>query len=138
MIKEKNIILGFVLSFLTCGIYGIIWKLDITRDVDTISQNPNPRSGGLVILLTLITCGIYSFYWWYQNGELMEQANDRTRIGNASNGVLFLILCFVASFVNTILVQIDINKYAKAQMGYQQPMAPQPPMPPQPPVGPTM
>jgi UDP-N-acetylmuramyl pentapeptide phosphotransferase/UDP-N-acetylglucosamine-1-phosphate transferase len=138
MLKEKNIVVCIILSFVTCGLYGIYWLCEVTRDVDTISHNPQPRSGGMVILLTIVTCGLYSFYWWYKNGELMEQANEQTRIGSASSAVLYLILSLIGlGIVNYILLQLDINKYAKAGMvmAPQQPVAPQPP---QPPYGPTM
>ena len=138
MVKEKNIVVCILLSFVTCGIYGLYWLCEVTRDVDTISNNPNPRSGGMVILLTILTCGLYGFYWWYVNGQLMEKANEQTRIGSSSSSVLYLILAiFGLAIVNYLLIQADINKYAQAQAGMGM-VPPQPPMPPQPPVGPTM
>lgn len=113
MLKEKNLAISVILSIVTCGIYTLIWMCDITNDVDNISQNPNKRSAGMVVLLTIITCGLYSFYWWYKNGELMEEANNKTKIANSSNGVLFLVLSlFSFSWLNYILIQLDINKYA--------------------------
>ena len=142
MVKEKNIPLCVVLSFLTCGIYGIYWMLELTRDVDTVSQNPTPRNGGMVILLSLVTCGIYTYFWMYKNGELLEQTNNRTRIASASNPILFLVLTLVGfGIVNYVIMQADLNKYALASNRPQYPQYPQPPMPPmppQPPVGPTM
>lgn len=113
MVKEKNIVVSILLTIVTCGIYGIIWMLNITEDVDTISENPNKRSGGMVILLTIVTCGIYSFYWWYKNGELLEQAGKNSNVSTNSSAVLYLILSIVGlSIVNYVLVQADINKYA--------------------------
>lgn len=65
------------------------------------------------ILLSFVTCGIYSFYYWYQNGKLMEEANQRKGVNGSSNSILYLILSiFGLSIVNYVLVQSDINKYA--------------------------
>lgn len=113
MIKEKNIVVSILLSFVTCGIYSLYWWFTITDDVDNISENPTKRNGVVIILLSLVTCGIYSFYYWYQNGKLMEEANQRKGVNGTSNSILYLILSiFGLSIVNYVLVQSDINKYA--------------------------
>lgn len=113
MIKEKNVVVSLLLSIVTCGIYSLYWMCTITEDVDTIAENPNKRNGALVILLTIVTCGIYGFYWWYQNGKMMEEANQKKGVSGSSNSVLFLILSiFGLAVVNSVLVQLDINKYA--------------------------
>ena len=72
MIKEKNIAVSIILYFVTCGIYYLVFMADSTRDVDIITNNPEKRSGGTVVLLSL----------------------------------------FGLSFVNMILLQSDLNKYA--------------------------
>ncbi len=116
MIKERNIVVSILLSIITCGIYQLYWWVTITDDVDNVSENPTKRNGVVVILLTLITCGIYGFYYWYQNGKLMEEANQRKGVNGSSNAILYLILSlFGLSIVNYILVQADLNKYATEQ-----------------------
>lgn len=116
MIKEKNVVVSVLLSIVTCGIYGLYWMCTITDDVDNISENPTKRNGVVVILLTLVTCGIYGFYYWYQNGKLMEEANQRKGVSGSSNSILYLILAiFGLTIVNYLLIQSDINKYATQQ-----------------------
>ena len=113
MIKERNPVVSVILSIITCGIYQLYWYCTVNDDIDAISENPNKRNGVVVILLTLVTCGIYGFYWWYQNGQLMEQANEKKGIKGNSNAILYLILAiFGLSIVNFIIAQVDINKYA--------------------------
>lgn len=113
MIKEKNVVVNILLTFITCGIYGLYWLCTITDDVDNISENPTKRNGVVVILLTILTCGIYGWYYWYQTGKLMEEANQRKGVSGTSNSVLYLILAiFELSMINYILVQLDINKHA--------------------------
>lgn len=113
MIKERNIAVWIILYFVTCGIYYLIFMADSTRDVDTITNNPEKRSGGTVVLLSILTCGIYGFYWWYKQGELMEKLNYESGKASSSSAVLYLLLSiFGLSFVNMILLQSDLNKYA--------------------------
>lgn len=116
MVQERNIVVNIILSVVTCGIYGLYWLCTLTSDVDTVSQNPNKRSGVLVILLTLLTCGIYMIYYWYQNGKLMEETNQQNGKNGSSNAILFLILSLLGfSIVNYIILQADLNKYANQQ-----------------------
>lgn len=122
MVKEKNITLSIVLSFLTFGFYTIYWMSEITRDVDTITNNPEKRSGGMVFLLSIITFSLYPIYWWYENGHLIEKYDEANEIECRSNDVLYLILTIVSRFtlwplalINYGMIQADINKYAREQ-----------------------
>ncbi len=113
MVKEQNIAVNVILSIVTCGIYGFIWMASLTNDIDTVAENPNRRSGGMVVLLAIITCGLYSIYWWYQNGKLLESANQKSNRGGNSNAILYLVLSLVGfSIVNYCIAQADVNKYA--------------------------
>lgn len=113
MVKEKNIAVSIILYFVTCGIYYLIYMVESTQDVDIVAKNPDKRSGGTVVLLSILTCGIYGYYWWYKQGELMEKANSESGKASSSSAVLYLLLAiFGLSFVNMILLQSDLNKYA--------------------------
>lgn len=113
MVKERNIAVSIILYFVTCGIYYLIFMIESTQDVDIVANNPEKRSGGTVLLLSILTCGIYGFYWWYKQGELMEKANQKSGKASSSSAVLYLILSlFGLSFINMILLQSDLNKYA--------------------------
>lgn len=95
---------------------------EITRDVDTITNNPEKRSGGMVFLLSIITFSLYPIYWWYENGRLVEKYDEMNNLECRSNDVLYLILTIVSRFtiwplalINYGMIQADINKYAKEQ-----------------------
>ena len=45
MVKERNIAMCVILSFITCGIYGIIWFVNITDDVNTVSGDFKTSGG---------------------------------------------------------------------------------------------
>lgn len=76
MIKKRDIVTSIILSFVTCGIYAIIWFISLTDDVGQVSGDER-LSGGKCFLLTLITCGIYGYYWAYLMGKAMMQAKAK-------------------------------------------------------------
>ena len=134
MVKERNPVVSILLTIVTCGIYGLYWYCTITDDVDVIAENPNKRNGVVVILLSIVTCGIYTIYWWYQNGQMMEEANKKKGVNGNSSAVLFLILALLFPIANYIIVQMDINKYANGSNTMTPPTPPMPPQQPTPPA----
>lgn len=116
MLKEKSIPICIVLTFLTCGIYGIIWFVNITDDIAYASQDRS-MSGGKALLFTILTCGIYYLYWSYRMGQLSYQAKNKAGSSGSDNSVLYLILSiFGLSIVNFCLIQSDINEFSKMNM----------------------
>ena len=116
-IKERNIVLCIVLSFITCGIYGIIWFVSVTDDMAKASGD-NKLSGGMALLLTVVTCSIYGYFWAWNMGKANKIAKARHNIPNSgSDEVVYLLLClFGLSWIVYILVQLDLNKYSQIQM----------------------
>ena len=45
MLKEKNIAVAIILSLVTCGIYGIVWFINLTDDAAYINEDRS-FSGG--------------------------------------------------------------------------------------------
>lgn len=115
MVENKNIALCIVLSIVTCGIYGIVWFISLNDDVNRVSNEPNPTSGGIAFLLTLVTCGIYGFYWAYKQGEKLDRAENN----NSSSGVLYIVLTFFGlGIVAYALMQDRLNKsFSSTQQG---------------------
>ena len=110
--KERNIALCILLSFITCGIYGIVWFIQITDDAASASGDEK-MSGGMAFLFTLITCGIYSYYWAYKMGKLVAQAQEDKGTRVSDNSILYLILqLFGLGIVNYCLIQSDLNQLA--------------------------
>lgn len=115
MISRKNIVTCILLSFITCGIYGIIWFISLTDDV-RIASGDERLSGGKAFLFTIITCGIYSFYWAYLMGKAMMQAQAKSGLPVNDNSVLYLILqIFGLGIVNYCLIQNDLNTIANKE-----------------------
>ena len=107
MVQRKNIAVAIILSIVTCGIYGIIWFININDDVNRVSGNTGATSGGVAFLLTIVTCNIYGLYWMYKMGEKCDQIKGV----NGSSGILYLILgIFGLGIVSYCLMQDTINK----------------------------
>ncbi len=112
MVKEKNIAVSLLLMIVTCGIYGIIWFINLTDDVRTISGD-NRLSGGKALLFTILTCGIYYYYWSYQMGKSIYNANVKYGKTSEDNSVLYLILTILGlGVVNYCLIQSELNNFS--------------------------
>jgi len=112
MVKQRNIVLAIVLSLITCGIYGIVWFISLTNDMNTITGKQE-TSGGLAFVYSLITCGIYSLFWSYKMGKNMDEINANKGMNAGSNyAVLFLVLqLFGFGIVNYAIIQNELNNY---------------------------
>ncbi len=112
MIQKREIVTCVLLSIITCGIYGIVWFINLTDDVAYLSED-HEFSGAKAFLFTLITCGIYSFFWAYKLGKDIYKAQTSRNLPASDNSTLFVILqIFGLGLVNYCLAQNDINEMA--------------------------
>lgn len=112
MITQRNIVLAIILTFITCGIYGIFWFISMTDDVGKLSGD-HSFTGVKNFLLVLVTCGIWSFIWAYQVGKHLAEAQRQRGLVVNDNSTIYLILSiFGLSIVTYALVQSDVNKLA--------------------------
>lgn len=111
-VANRNIALAIILSIITCGIYGIIWQIQIVDDLNTASQRQGDASGLTVFLLGLITCNIYNLYWFYKAGEKVNYVKQyKGEPADSNTGILYLLLSlFGLSIVNYCLIQSELNK----------------------------
>lgn len=116
MKEEKNIILNIVLTFITCGIYGLVWFVQMTDDAIGYSEDTEMQSGILALVLTLVTCGLYGFYWDYKMAKMIESAQTKNNLPASDNSIMYIILHLVGlSIVNYCLIQRDLNNITKAK-----------------------
>lgn len=114
-IKEKNIVKCVVLSIITCGIYGIIWFINMTDDMKKASGDQN-LSGVKAFLLTLITCGIYGFFGVHKMGKASYNAKKNCGLQAKDDSTLYLILQILGlAIVNYCLIQSNLNDIANAK-----------------------
>lgn len=114
IVENRSIATCIILSIVTCGIYGIIWFVNMVNDVNRVcNDEKSSTSGGTVFLLSLVTCGIYSIVWFYQVGQRLHKAGQKYNLEIADNSIVYLLLCiFGLGIVNYCLVQSDLNKFS--------------------------
>ncbi len=113
VIAKREIIVALLLSFVTCGIYGIYWFIVMTDESNKVSGD-NSTSGGMAFLFTLLTCGIYGIYWYYKMGQKLYLAGKTYNKNISDNSILYLILgLFGFGIVSYCLIQNDLNKFAE-------------------------
>lgn len=116
MKEEKNIVLNIILSIITCGIYGLIWLVQLTDDARDYSGDTEMQSGVLALVLTIVTCGLYGFYWDYKMGKMIHDAQAKNNLPANDNSIMYIILQLVGlSIVNYCLMQSDLNQITKAK-----------------------
>lgn len=112
LITKRDIVVAIILTFVTCGIYGIYWFIVMTDDVNSLSDE-KMASGGTAFLYSILTCGIYALYWNYKIGQKMAEAGKKYNKPINDNSVLYLVLSiFGFGLVNYCLIQSDLNRFA--------------------------
>ncbi len=112
-ITNRSIATCILLSVVTCGIYGIIWFINMVNDLNTASGDTTDANGGTVFLLSLVTCGIYSWVWLYKAGEKVDKIRSYNGEAPSSPGILYIILAlFGLGIVDYCLIQSELNKVA--------------------------
>lgn len=116
-LQSKNIVTCIILSFVTCGIYGLYWLYCLVSDINAISDDPNAMSPVLVIILSIVTCGLYFLYWVYKAGSLLDQKMIETGRTAESRSILYVVLAlFCLAIVTYALMQDTINQLAESNI----------------------
>lgn len=125
MLQKKNIAVYIILSIVTCGIFGMYWLVVLNNDCNTVANEPNGTSGGIVLLLTIVTCGIYGIYWCYKMGQNLDIAYQNRGMAPSNKSIILLVLAiFGLAIVSYAIIQDDINKIIDIDSnngGYGQP-----------------
>jgi len=116
MIKQRNIVVVYLLSFITFGIYMIYWQVQTKKEINSL--------GGDIPTAWLLIVPIANIYWMYKYCEAYSQYVKRD-----DNAILWFVVYFFASIVMPALVQTELNKLATAGAYPQQPVQPAQPAP---------
>lgn len=96
MIKQRNLLTMILLSFITCGIYGIVFWYNYSDDMNKVCYGDGKETKNyiIVILLSIITCGIYTWVWYYGLGNRLCENAPRygTRLTEDGTTVLMWMI----------------------------------------------
>lgn len=117
----------FLLSLVTCGIYGYVFIYNLASDVNDLCEGDGEHTSGLLafILLGCVTCGIYSIIWWYKLANRLQANSRRYNVSIQENGTTFLVwtlfgsmICGIGPFIALNFILKNINKLSVAYNQY--------------------
>ena len=112
-IPKRNTALYFLLSIVTCGLWGIYWFCTLTDDSNKVSGHPDKMNGVICLLLTIFTCGIYALIWAYDMGSKIDEAKNRRGMAASGTGGIYLILYLIGcGWIAQLMMQSELNKLA--------------------------
>lgn len=112
-ISKRDLVLNIILTIVTCGIWGIIWEVQIADDIKLLTGEEGLVSGIVLVLLSLVTCGIYFIFWVYNAGNKLELVKAAYGLPTESKGLVYVVLSiFGFSIVALALMQNDLNTIA--------------------------
>jgi len=107
-IKRREIPTQILLTFITCGIYGIYWRYCILSDIYNLLGEPNTAVTD--IILTIVTCGIFALYLYYKIGSKLMQLRIKRGLTPKDDSVVFLLLaCISMEIVADCIIQSFLN-----------------------------
>ena len=112
-ISKRDLVLNIILTIVTCGLWGIIWEVQIADDIKLLTGEDSLVSGIVLVLLSLVTCGIYFIFWVYNAGNKLELVKAGYGLPTESKGLVYVVLSiFGFSIVALALMQNDLNTVA--------------------------
>lgn len=112
-ISKRDLVLNIILTIVTCGLWGIVWEVQIADDIKLLTGEEGLVSGIVLVLLSLVTCGIYFIFWVYNAGNKLELVKAAYGLPTESKGLVYVVLSiFGFSIVALALMQNDLNTVA--------------------------
>lgn len=108
-LENRNIVKCIILSFVTCGIYMIIWAIKLAKDAVKVKDVNDDG------LLEIILCIFLPFVGCFLAEKKLDEGCRACGIDHKDNSILYLVLgLFGFSIVSFALMQNDLNKIADA------------------------
>jgi len=123
MVKERNVFLVVLFTFITFGIYGIYWLVVTTNELKEMGQDaPNPWL--LILMLIPVVNIVIAIIYYWKYSKCMEGISE-----GRVNSILMFIIWLVFGLASMIWGQIELNKHvgavAQPQAPVQEPIQPQ-------------
>ena len=104
-----------ILTLITCGLYGLVWYYEVSRELQEVTGKTE-TSPGMEVLLIVVTCGLYVVYWWFKYGKMLAEAQSIRLLPVTDNSILLVALsvagfwCAWLDVVNMAIMQSDLNR----------------------------
>ncbi|MBQ6460815.1 DUF4234 domain-containing protein [Candidatus Saccharibacteria bacterium] len=99
MIQKRDIVVVYLLSIITFGIYSIYWEVKTKEEINSL--------GADIPTAWLLIIPIANIYWLYKYAEGFS-----TKVKKDNNGILWFILFWLIGIIMPAIVQSELNKIA--------------------------
>jgi hypothetical protein len=97
MVKCRSILMVYLLSILTFGIYYLYWAVQTKEEMNSLGANV--PTGWLLII------PIANLYWWYKYCDAFAKF-----VSKDNNGVLYFIIFIILPIIIPAIVQSGLNE----------------------------
>ena len=70
MVKKRSIVISVILSFLTCGLYGLYWIIKVTNEMNTLLYKKD-ATGGLICICSYTSWALGSLILCWRKTRLI-------------------------------------------------------------------
>jgi len=98
-IKNRNIVVVYLLMFVTLGIYGIVWSVKTKEEINSL--------GGNIPTAWLIIVPIANIWWTWRYCEDFGKY-----VKKDDNGAMWFIIYLLIGIIIPAIVQSELNKIA--------------------------
>jgi len=99
VIKKRNIVVVYLLIFITFGIYAIVWEVKTKGEINSL--------GGNIPTAWLLIVPIANIYWAWRYCEDFGKY-----VKKDNNGVMWFVLYVLIGVIMPAIVQAELNKFA--------------------------
>ena len=100
MVKKRNIVMVYILSMITFGIYGIYWTVATKKEMNEL--------GAEIPTAWLIIIPIANIFWMYKYCEGFSE-----KVKKDNNPLLWFVLYILVGIIMPAIVQSELNKLVK-------------------------
>ena len=105
-IQNRNIVKAVILSIVTCGIYGLIWLYNMTKEAVSV-KDANDRG-----LIEFLLCWFIPCIGFYLTEKKLAAGCADKGIAHEDKTILHLILGLVFPIANYCMMQSELNELA--------------------------
>lgn len=118
--KERSLIAYYFFSFITLGIYALVFWGKCTKDVNTLCEGDGKKTMKFkyVVLLSIITLGIFGLVWRCKLANRLKENAERYNLMFSESGALVVVFSLLGLVLGDFILIKNFNKIAKAYNDY--------------------
>jgi NADH:ubiquinone oxidoreductase subunit 5 (subunit L)/multisubunit Na+/H+ antiporter MnhA subunit len=118
--KERSLVAYYLFSFLTLGIYALVFWGKYTKDVNDLCEGDGKKTMKFkyVVLLSIITVGIFGLVWRCKLANRLQENAERYDLKFSEGGALVVIFSIFGLVLGDFILIKNFNKMAKAYNDY--------------------